>query len=367
MGTISAPFIEFFGIKGKQAGKANFVSAWSISMIVRLLGTEINNKLTDPATKVDQKFVDELIGRLENPEFSLGLSPLVVGVYGPIEFFEHQAFTGYGKIRMSIDAEFKILDGQHRLIALSKARLPQSRLDSEEIPVLLIQPLSERQIQNAEIFFQNYHQEQLKTKSTKSILSKETKEITKDLIRHSPFLRRSVELEASCLSSRSRKLITLSALSKASTPMFQVLAELKIEGSDLIIAEYWDYLRTILKPWKNYFDKRLSAAEVRNTSVLSSAVVLVALGNLGAQLFKGNLENWKIKLTELANLDWDKKPSSIWEGRVLEKGRFLMGKKSELLASNLMKQACGFELKDEEMAIELCLQQTSHGDKSNES
>ena len=348
-----APYIEFSGIKGIQGTHLQFATVWSLSMVLRLLGQLSTNAMNHSESGFDQRFVDQLIADLSNPDFCLTYSPIVVGVNCPIDFIESESIPNYGKIRVPITSTFHIMDGLHRISALNQANLPRSRLDMYEIPVLLYSNVDEKKIQQSDNYFQNYHHEKLVSKKSKILVKKTFQEMTKDALKHSRFLSRAVAVEVSSLSPRSRKLLTLSGLAKGSTPIYNVLSNYQNDNATLLVAAYWDLLSQILKPWNEYLNKRASASEVRNSTILSSVAVVSALGNLGAYIFEITPDSWQQAVGNLATLDWSKSPSSVWEGRAIKNGVLISGKKAELLTCNLMKLACGLPLKQDEETYEI--------------
>jgi DNA sulfur modification protein DndB len=353
-------YFEFLGIKGKQGALLQFATTWSLSIVLRLLSPIAKKAINDPVHELDLRFIDCLAADLSDPDFCLSYSPIVVGVSSPIEFTEDAVFPTCGKVKIPISAMLHIVDGTHRVAALIKANLPRSRLISDTIPVVLLSNPDERQLQNARDYFQKYHQENLISKSRRTLVSRTMREMTKDLLIHSRFLGRAVEIKSSSLAPRSLKLLTLSGLTKGSTPIFNILRKSETDNAVLVVASYWDYLSQLLKPWHEYLHNQANASEVRNSTILSSATVVSALGHLGAYLFETKPDSWKQAVDNLAMLDWSKKPSSIWEGRALEKGTLMMGKKAELLSCNLMKLTCGCALQPEEEACEVELQQITN-------
>jgi DNA sulfur modification protein DndB len=354
------PYIEFSGIKGIQGAHLQFATTLTLSTVLRLLSPVIKSAMSNPENTFDQDFIDQLAADLENPDFCLSYSPIVIGVGCTIEFTESEGFPSYGKVKFPATSILRIVDGRHRIAALIKANLPRFRLTNDEIPVLLLSNPDERQLQNAQEYFLLYHQENSISKPTRKLAARTMREMTKDLLIHSRFLGRAVAVEVSSLSPRARKLLTLSGLTKGSTPMFNALRKTRTDNATLLVAGYWDYLSQILRPWREYQNNRSSASEIRNSTILASATVVSALGHLGAYLLRTKPDSWKQALDNLATLDWSKTPSSIWEGRALEKGTLMMGKKAELLTCNLMKLTCGCMLHPEEESYEAEFQQINN-------
>lgn len=105
-----------------------------------------------------------------------------------------------------------------------------------------------------------------------------------------------------------------------------------------LIPEYWQYLSQIIKPWRDFFEGKISAAEVRKKTILSGTATVGASGKLGAQVISAHPESWKKNLIFLKELDWNRIGSSIWEGAAVRNGVLLKGQRAKEITYNILKQ-----------------------------
>jgi|ERR1039458_1583916 DNA sulfur modification protein DndB len=76
--------------------------------------------------------------------------------------------------------------------------------------------------------------------------------------------------------------------------------------------EFWTGVAKAVPAWSKVKNGEVKALELRQESISSHAVVLRALGAIGADLLKEDAENWKSRLMGLGSVDWSKK-NKDWE------------------------------------------------------
>ena len=361
----NALLFECPAIRGTQGAHSHFITNWTFSTVLRLLGTIARSAIEDPERDLDNRFIGRLASALANANSTLSVSPIIVGVYSSIEFVENKTFSNCGQIFFPAGSKMEILDGLHRIAALSKAILPRYRLIKETVPVLLFSsPQPERMAYLRGCFLKS-QRKKIFLKSKGYFSSRLIREMTKDLLAYSEFLNRAVATEVSSLAPRSQKLLTLSGLAKASKPLFIALHKYEAKKASILVADYWDHLGHILAPWRDYLDGKVSASKVREATILASATVVCALGKLGAHILEVKPDLWRETLQNLAVLDWHRKAYSVWEGRATNNINLLTGHRAEMLIYNSLKLACGLELNPEELMLDreltiLCDEPTRH-------
>src|SRR5437899_9369621 len=80
-----------------------------------------------------------------------------------------------------------------------------------------------------------------------------------------------------------------------------------------LAVEFWTEVAKAVPSWVKVKNGDLKALELRQESISSHAVVLRALGAIGADLIKEESEHWKTRLQALRTVDWSKK-NKDWEG-----------------------------------------------------
>lgn len=342
---------ECYAIKVNQGKHFHFITNWTFGTVLRLLGPVAQNAIDNLENDLDHRFIARLASDLANTTNTLSVSPIIVGVYSLVEFVENETFSNCGKIFFPADSQMEILDGWHRIAALSKAILPGHRLIENTVPILLFPSLQPEKMAYLRSCFLKSQPKKVFTKS-KEFSAKIIREMTRDLLVHSEFLNRAVATEVSSLALRSQKLLTLSGLAKASMPLFIALDKYEAKKASVIVADYWTYLSQILIPWRDYLDGKISAPKVREGTILASATVIGALGKLGADILTIEPDLWREALQNLATLNWDRKTCSVWEGRAISNNKLLHGHRPTMLIYNHLKLVCGLELNAEELMFE---------------
>src|SRR5690606_16718251 len=106
------------------------------------------------------------------------------------------------------------------------------------------------------------------------------------LVLRSPFFTQLVELAASSLSPRSKKLFTLSAIYNANTALLDGLGIDSREGGVEAATAWWGAVAEKIPEWKLVYEHKLSAGEVRQRYIHTHGTTLVALGHVGNALLR---------------------------------------------------------------------------------
>jgi len=345
-------YIEFQCLRGFQGDHPQFAAIWSAATLLRLLGPLAQSALDNPESSLDHNFVRRRSKELLSPESSLSDSPIVIAVPDEIEFAGMSDWPDCGSLRIPASSELNILDGLHHVAALAMANLPVSRLTKETVPVLIL-PVQKPQRMAAlrESLSKRTSKKSCRSLSARGIRKRTICEKVKDLLAHSQFLRIAVAVGKSSLAPRSRHLLTHSGLARACNPMFSALDRLDRTDTMATVAEYWQCLSQIINPWRDYLNGKVSAHEVRQTTILSSTIVVAALGRLGTQVLTAELGSWRGEIERLADFDW-RRNSAIWEGRAIKNGVLSKGETAEVLTGNVLKLKCGLTLQTDELALE---------------
>lgn len=89
--------------------------------------------------------------------------------------------------------------------------------------------------------------------------------------------------------------------------------------------------------WGKVREGELKALELRQESISSHAVVLRALGAIGADLSKEEPQNWKSRLMELASVDWSKK-NRDWENICIIANSVVSNRQARLATKSYLKR-----------------------------
>jgi DNA sulfur modification protein DndB len=221
-----------------------------------------------------------------------------------------------GELEMEFeDANFVINDGQHRCAAIANAIKENPALGEETISVLLFPYENRERVQQ---MFSDLNRFVVKTSKSLDILYDKRDVlslVTLDVSEQVPVFKNMVDKDAVSLPVRSPKLFSLSALYDANE---ELLKNLRVSGDPpyeqmvQVAVEFWNEVAKSIPAWTKVKNADLKALELRQESISSHAVVLRALGAIGADLLKEEPQDWKSHLTDLATVDWSKK-NREWE------------------------------------------------------
>ena len=76
------------------------------------------------------------------------------------------------------------------------------------------------------------------------------------------------------------------------------------------------------------------------------------MGQAGNALLMANPTDWEQRLTALRTIDWSRSNARVWEGRALVGGKVVKGNNNLALTINVIKQALGLPLDEEQQRVE---------------
>ena len=259
--------------------------------------------------------------------------------------------NGLGTLSMEFEeANFVINDGQHRCAAIAAAIKENPALGEETISVLLF-PYEERE--RVQQMFSDLNRNVVKTSKSLDILydkRDESAKVTLEVTEAVPVFKGFVDKDAVSLPVRSPKLFSLAALYDATE---ELLAHKKAEGVDshgelvAIATDYWIALSKAIPDWTRVKNGDLKALELRQEFISSHAVVLRALGGLGADLMRDDPSGWKGRLLDLKEIDWSKR-NPDWESVCLVAGSVVSNRQARQATKAYIKLRMGLKLTDTE-------------------
>jgi DNA sulfur modification protein DndE len=309
-----------------------------ISHIHRGLFLLASGKESKSLSDFTKRLLNLDIKELINSELFMPDISIVVAALGETEFKEMADFPHCGILRIPVSSELKIIHGFNLVAAIIMAKLHSSKLIQETIPVLIIPTQGSERLSTIQENLSRKTFETQQTMSAKRVKKRILHEKVKDLLSLSPFLQMAVARGKSSIAPRSRYLLTHSCLAMACSPMFSSFDQHDLTNQMALVAEYWQYLSQILNPWRDFFDGKISANEVRQKTILNATTAVEALGKLGAQVIITHPISWKKNLMPLKEINWNRNFSSIWEGVAFRNGVLLKGESAKEITYNILKQ-----------------------------
>ncbi|PRQ62032.1 DNA sulfur modification protein DndB [Vibrio sp. V01_P9A10T6] len=294
---------------------------------------------------------------LENRD-SYVFSALTACIDGETEFIpigqgKHQ--QKIGTLTIDDDAEVYITDGQHRNAAINEALKQDPSLGEENISVVFFvgKSLPERQK-----IFKDLNLYPVKTDSSLSITydGRPDALLSKSVVFESKTLSKLIHMENSNLGTRSKKLVSHSALNKATKELFDVVNKHTYQEQAVIAREFWEHLVEVIPAWQLVYKEQVSGGEIREESIHAYSVTFQALGIVGNWLLK-NDPLWKTRTLALKDIDWSRSNKRDWEGRCVVNGAMRNSSVAMKLTANRIKHYLSIPLSAKEKAEEIKFKQ----------
>lgn len=256
-----------------------------------------------------------------------------------------------GTLTIDDDAEVYITDGQHRNAAIQEALKQDPSLGNENISVVFFvgKSLPERQK-----IFKDLNLYPVKTDSSLSITYDDEPDsmLSKSIVFDSSILSKLIHMEKSNLGPRSKKLVSHSALNKATNELFDDINAENYEDLVPTAKDYWEHLVKVIPAWNLVYKEQVSGGEVREESIHAYSVTFQALGIVGNWLLK-NDSTWKKTTEALKDIDWARSNKADWEGRCVVNGAMRNSSVAMKLTANRIKHYLSIPLNAKEQAEEV--------------
>jgi DNA sulfur modification protein DndB len=321
-------FIEFSAIRGTQAGRPQYAAIWPIQMLMRVSADSLSRMSRRRSEPIDASLVGDLAERCETEPERLFNQPILLGIVGRLEFLPTESAPDMGVLRLDPAARVEILDGLHRLAAITQAGVSDDQL-ADLSAAVLISPIHEledaakrrRALTNSAPFANTGKASPLERKT-------QSEQVARESVALSPFLTKAVDLNQTTIAPRSRRLYTFKTYARACRPFLETRRERAIPITAEQLAGYWQSLADRLQDWQGFTTRRIGGAEVREKTVLANAGVLRALGRLGARVLAEPPEQQLKLIARLASVDW-RRDSARWQGTLVADGKIRTGTATE--------------------------------------
>jgi DNA sulfur modification protein DndB len=257
---------------------------------------------------------------------------------------------GLGLLEMEFeDANFVINDGQHRCAAIAQAIKENPAIGEETLSVLLFPYESRDRVQQ---MFSDLNRFVAKTSKSLDILfdKRDTMSIvTLDVTERVTVFKDLVDKDAVSLPIRSPKLFSLAALYDANEELLK--GQPKESSKDQLVAvavDYWTAVAKAIGEWAKVKNGDLKALELRQDNISSHAVVLRAIGAVGAELLEEDPAGWKGRLLDLKSVNWSKK-NPEWENVCIIANSVVSNRQARLATKAYLKTKLNLTLSDAEV------------------
>ena len=348
------PTLTFPAIRGIQAQREYYVAMWSLRLMRQV--SIFNEDELPPEMRaqriLNKSRIPEITGYiLDNPDDYV-FSALTVSIDSYVTFEPINGQDKLGILKVPMEAKFIINDGQHRRQAIIDALEQRPALAHETIAVVFFLDIG---LERCQQMFADLNRHAIRPSRSLGLLydhRNDKSKLAKLVILKSEMFREIVDMEKSSLAKRSRKLFTLSAFFNACADLVEGIATGVLEDDANLARGFWEEVATHFPVWAQVRAGRLPSSEVREGFIHAHGIALQALGKAGNALLKNHPKDWKTKLAALEKIDWSRSNAKVWEGRALIGGKVSKVTTNVILTTNIIKQALGLPLEQDEKRVE---------------
>jgi DNA sulfur modification protein DndB len=318
-----ANMMDLAAIRGRMGAREFFCVMFPLGLVPRYFKFRDWGEMPPEQRaqrKLSDKRVPEIARYILDHEDDWVFSSLTASFDVEPEFIETEIDPNIGILRMPLEANFLINDGQHRKAAIEQALKQNKTLEKQSISVVMF---PEEDLETNQQIFSDLNRTVHKTSRSLDILYDHRdpmNRITIDVADAVPIFQGRVEKDRVSVAVRSKKFVALSALYDANVAL---LGKFKEEDAgkeaeealeDRAIA-FWSAVTENIPEWKDVLEGEMKPAEVRAEFINAHAVAFWALGAAGKALVEKYPDEagWKARLEHLAEIDW-RKTNPEWQG-----------------------------------------------------
>ncbi|AWH90020.1 DNA sulfur modification protein DndB [Limnobaculum parvum] len=345
---------SFPAVRGIQAGRPFYIATCPMRIIPKIFSfdeTEVPPELRAQRTLNKTRIPEMVRYLLDNPKEYV-FSALTASIAVDVEFVEHTGSNNLGILRVPMDAQILINDGQHRRKAIEQALEEKPDLGQDNIPVLFF---VDEGLKRSQQMFADLNKYAVKPSPSLATLY-DHRDMGSELARYlanyvEPFIGLT-ELEKSSISMLSNKLFTLSSIKQATRALLGHGPKDGCTDKDKELAsQYWLEIYKVMPDWQMAVKKEVSPAHLRQEYLHAHGIGLHALGLLGRSLFAEYPEHWQQQLNLLKEINW-RKTNPEWVKRAMLHGKLSKSTTAIQLTCNALKQALMLPLSVEEQQLE---------------
>ncbi len=362
---------SFSAIRGVQARTAYFTVMIPLKLVQRIFVFDNEDLPADMRAQrvLSKARVPQIAAYLATNWEDYILSSLCASVDGDLDFHsagEDSALRNVGTLTIPMEARIVLNDGQHRMAAIGEALKIRPELENETISVVVF---ADRGLKRSQQMFADLNKNAIRPSGSLNVLFDHRSPLSRlssRVLEQVPFFRSFVELEKVSLSNRTTKLYTLSSLNQAHEWMVGSAADRFGDDTENAVRTYWTALYDVMEDWRRLEAGAHSACDLRQNTVHAHGVMLQAFGVLGGKLLECRPTQWKQDLTALARIDWSRRNSGLWEGRVMNGVRMNGQRRAVLLGANVLFRAIGLPLDERGKVAEDSLIRITTDDRAME-
>lgn len=338
---------QFPVVKGLQSGRDYYIAMVPLGMLTKLFPEDY--EYVSPEHRAQRKLNEARIPEIKkyilNNRDTYVFSALAASIDGNY-IFKPIYQDEIGILEVDMNAKFLINDGQHRKAAILAAIEESPELAEETISVVFYE---DKGLERSQQMFTDLNKHAVKTSNSIAELydfRDALAVVTRNMVLKISFLNEYVDKERDNLGKFSSSLFTLNTFYNANKRILRRnVCDAKFER---FVNAFWRGVTKYMIPWREVEVKELSKIDLREQYIASQAVIIQALGKVGAFLYDADSYDLDTVLAGLERINW-RRSNSEWKLRVISgNGRMINSEKAITLAAIAIKQMLGLELTEDE-------------------
>ena len=338
-------------VKGIQAGRTYFIGMVPLNMLPKLFPND--DEYVAPEHRAQRRLNESRIPEIKkyilDNKNTYVFSALAASIDGKHRFIPSNE-DGLGILEVDMKSKLLINDGQHRKAAILAALEEEPEIGDETISVVFYE---DRGLQRSQQMFTDLNKHAVKTSNSIAELYDSRDPlavVTRSAISKIAFLDEYVDKEKDNLGKFSSALFALNTFYKSNK---RILGKNECNDDfEAFITEFWSEVVEHMVPWQDVIRRELSKKDLREQYIATQAVIIQAIGRVGASMYENGKDNLDNKLKGLEHINW-RRNYSEWKGRVIRSdGKMLTSNEAIILAGNVIKTKLAIPLTDEEAFAE---------------
>ena len=338
-------------VRGIQAESEYYIAMVPLKMLSKMFPMDdeefvlpeyrAQRKLNEARIPIISKYI------LDNRD-SYVFSALAASIDGEFVFDENEKNLDTGVLEVSMDAHFLINDGQHRKSAILNALKEDPTLETETISIVFY---SDQGLKRSQQIFTDLNKNAVKTSNSISELYDSRDEmavITRNVIWNIDFLNTYTDKEKDILGKYSSNLFTLNTFYTANK---SIVGRNQCKGCEEFLFTYWSSVVSHMKQWQELQNREITKIDLRENFIATQSIVIQAFGRVGS-FFYNNEANLEEYLEKIEKINWSRNAKQWYLRAISKNGRIIANKKAAMLIANVIKEAIGIPLSQEEKNAE---------------
>ncbi|ASM51746.1 hypothetical protein PESP_b0126 [Pseudoalteromonas espejiana DSM 9414] len=345
---------SFPAVRGQQAGKPFYIATCPLRLIPKIFmydEEEVPVELRAQRT-LNKGRIPEMARYLVESPHDYVFSAITASIGAEIDFIEVDKNSNIGNLKVPMDAQILINDGQHRRAAIEEALKERPELSQDNIAVLFF---VDEGLQRSQQMFADLNKYAVRPSPSLGTMydhRDQASELARYLALNTKPFAGFTEFERSTIAVKSSKLFTLSGIKQANRVLLgKGTKEGFNEDERQVAAKFWESLNIYMPEWIQVQNKQLSAAEFRQEYISAHGIGLQALALVGKSLLTLSDSEKQKKLKLIANINW-LKSNPAWTHRAMQHGRLSKAMSNIFLTSMQIKREIGLPLSKEDVQKE---------------